>query len=205
MVNGGTTVSRVTVHTDVDRLHLLPSNVLLAGIELELHTAPGKELILGEQLRRVDDQYEICVIDCAPALGLLMLNALVAGTNVLVPVQAHFYAIDGLKRLLETIRLIRKRFHPCFVKPLGLLLTFMENRTILSQRVETGLREIFGELVFKTVIHKTITLAEAPSVGQAVLSYAPDSRGTKEYMALARETMKRLDTPDIIDVAANGQ
>ncbi len=108
-----------------------------------------------------------------------MLNALVASDCVLVPVQAHFYALDGLKSLIETIQLMRRRFHPCLVRPLGLLLTFVENRTTLSRRIELGLRELFGSLVFETVIHKTTRLAEAPSVGQTVLTYAPDSRGAE--------------------------
>jgi hypothetical protein len=118
-----------------------------------------------------------------------MLNALVASTHVIIPVQAHFYALDGLKRLLETIRVVRARFYPCVVQPLGLLLTFMEGRTLLCKRIETGMRQVFGPLVFDTAIHKNISLAEAPSAGQSVLTYAPDSRGAQEYAALAKETI----------------
>ena len=129
MVEGYLPVSAVAVKTRVPRLHLLPSNILLAGAEFSLRDVRGKELILGEQLRSVSRQYDLCVIDCSPSLGILMLNALVAGTEVIVPVQAHFYALDGLKRLLDTIRVIRTRFYPCCVRPLGLLLTFMEDRT----------------------------------------------------------------------------
>ena len=202
MVDRYTSLSAVDVGTNVNGLHLLPSNVLLGGAELELRGATGRELILGEQLRTVSYQYDMCFIDCAPALNLLMVNALVASGNVIVPVQAHFYALDGLKRLIETIRLIRERFHPCRVRPLGLLLTFVENRTLLSRRIESGMRELFGSLVFETVIHKTITLAEAPSVGQSVLTYAPDSRGAKEYKTLAREALIRLERPDVINVKA---
>ncbi|MBN1361263.1 MAG: ParA family protein [Sedimentisphaerales bacterium] len=200
MVGDSTDVAAIIVGTNVNRLHLLPSNVMLAGVDLELRGASGKELILGEQLRTLSGRYDMCVIDCAPSLGLLMLNALVASTSVLVPVQAHFYALDGLKRLIETIRLIRTRFHPCLVRPLGLLLTFVEQRTTLSRRVEGGLRRLFGSLVFDTVIHKTITLAEAPSVGQSIMTYAPDSRGATEYKALALEAVNRLRQPDVINV-----
>lgn len=205
LVDGYTHVSTMIIGTNIDRLDLLPSNVLLAGAELELRGTPGRELVLGEQLRTVSRRYDICLIDCAPSLGLLMFNALVASTNVIVPVQAHFYALDGLKNLLDTIRLIQTRFHPCSVKPLGLLLTFVEKGTILSRRVETGLRELFGALVFDAVIHKAITLAEAPSVGQTVLTYAPDSKGAREYAALAREAIGRLQTADVIDVTAEDQ
>ena len=190
----------IIIGTNVDRLHLLPSNILLANIELELHNVKGKELILGEQLRTVSTNYDMCVIDCAPSIGVLMFNALVAGTSVLVPVQAHFYALDDLKRLIETIRLIRTRFHPCIVRPLGLLLTFVERRTSLSRRVEKDLRGRFGSLVFDTVIHRTITLAEAPSAGQSILTYAPESRAATEYQALASEAINRLLQPDMIDI-----
>lgn len=191
--------------TSIDNLHLLPGNVLLAGLDLELQNAPGKELILGEQLRPIGEWYDICLIDCPPTLGLLMLNALTASTNVVVPVQAHFYALDGLKRLLDTIQVIRTRFHPCLVKPMGLLLTFVEGRTLLSKRVEDGMRGLFGPLVFDTVIHKTITLAEAPSVGQAIQTYAPESRGAAEYRALAHEALGRLQRPDVINITPQEQ
>lgn len=204
LVNGFVPVSTIAVSTNVSRLYLLPSNVLLAGVELELRGIPGKELVLGEQLRSVSDRYDICLIDCAPSLGLLMLNAMVASTHVVVPVQAHFYALDGLKRLLDTIRVIRTRFHPCQVRPLGLLVTFVEGRTLLCRRVEAGMRKLFGSLVFDTVIHKTIALAEAPSVGQSVLTYAPESRGTLEHFALAQEVVARLQKPQVIDAATNG-
>jgi chromosome partitioning protein len=185
-------VSAVAIETRVGRLNLLPSNILLAGAEMSLREVQGKELILGEQLRAVDHDYDLCVIDCSPSLGLLMLNVLVASSDVLIPVQAHFYALDGLKRLLETIRLIRKRFYPCRVKPLGLLLAFMENRTALSKRIEKGMRDLFGPLVFETVIHKTVALAEAPSMGQTIFAFAPDNKGSKEYAALAEECLNRL-------------
>ncbi len=192
MVEGFLPVSAVAVKTRVPGLSLLPSNILLAGAEFALRGTPGKELILGEQLRTVSRQYDLCVIDCSPSLGILMLNALVAGTEVIIPVQAHFYALDGLKRLLDTIRVIRARFYPCCVRPLGLLLTFLEDRTALSKRIEQGMRQLFGPLVFTTAIHKTVALAEAPSKGQSILTYCPDSRGAKEYLALAQEILARL-------------
>jgi len=192
-------VSSIIVDTTLNRLQLVPSNVLLAGAELALRSAPGKELILGEVLRPVSGEHDICVIDCGPLFGLLMINALVASTHVIVPVQAHFYALDGLKRLLDTVEVIRTRFHPCQVRPLGLLLTFMEPRTLLCKRIENGMRDRFGPLVFDTVIHKNIALAEAPSVGQCVLTYAPESRGALEHYALARETMARLDGAGVVN------
>ncbi len=203
MTGSAESAASVARRTGMDGLDLLPANMLLTGIEVELHNAPGKELILGEQLRTLSDWYDVCLIDCPSTLGLVMLNALTASTSVIVPVQAHFYAIDGLKRLFETIHVVRTRFHPCLGRPLGLVLTFVEGRTLLSKRVEEGLRDLFGPLVFDTVIHKTITLAEAPSMGQAIQTYAPESRGAAEYEALARETLTRLDRPDVIDIPAH--
>jgi chromosome partitioning protein len=199
MVEGFLPVSTLVIKTRIPGLHLLPSNILLAGAELSLRDVPGKELILGEQLRAVSPQYDLCIIDCSPSLGILMLNALVAGTEVLIPVQAHFFALDGLKRLLDTIRVIRARFSPCSVRPLGLLVTFMEERTVLSKRIEEGLRQLFGPLVFSTMIHKTVALAEAPSKGQCILTYSPGSKGAKEYVALAQETLARLPAAQTLE------
>jgi chromosome partitioning protein len=203
LTNSFASVSSVAINTRVNGLDLLPSNMLLAGAEFELRNTPGKELVLGEQLRLVADGYDICLIDCGPSLGPLMLNALVASTHVIVPVQAHFYAVDGLKHLLETIRFMRTRFHPCVVQPLGLLLTFVENRTLLCRRVEVGLRQLFGSLVFDTVIRKSIALAESPSAGQPVVTYAPGSRGALEYGALAKEIVTRMRGREVIDVGVS--
>jgi chromosome partitioning protein len=205
LVGNFTPVSSVAVGTNINRLHLLPSNVLLGGAELELRGIPGKEFILSEQLRAVAHRYDTCLIDCAPSLGLLMLKALIASTHVIVPVQAHFYSLDGLKRLLETIRIVRTRFYPCVVQPLGLLMTFMEDRTLLCKRIETGMRKLFGPLVFDTIIHKNVALAEAPSAGQSVLDFAPDSRGAAEYRALAKEVAARLQSPEVLNVPSAGR
>ena len=180
-------IPRVIIGTNVDGLDMAPSNILLSGAELELARVFGKEMVLSEQLRMISDEYEICVIDCPPSVGLLTLNALVASTDVIVPVQVNYYAIEGLKQLLETASIIRVHFHPCEVRILGLLLTFVENRTLFCRQIQKQMREFFGDLVFCTVIHRTVRLAEAPSAGQSVLTYAPESKGAAEYMALAEE------------------
>jgi chromosome partitioning protein len=193
LVNPQIPASAGIVHTDLDWLDLAPSNVGLAGAEVQLRNAVGKELILGEQLRQVADHYDLCIIDCAPALGLLMLNALVASTDVIIPVQVHFYAFEGLKRLLETIRLLKERFHPCRARTLGLLLTFVEDRPLYTRKIQLRLRELFGDLVFDTVIHKTVRLVEAPDSGQSIFTFAPDSKAAGEYRALADEILMRLN------------
>jgi len=180
-------LSQVVTDTDIELLKLAPCNILLAGAELELTIVFGREFVLGEKLEAIKNEYDVCVIDCPPSLGMLTLNALVASTDVIVPVQAHYYAMEGLKQLLETVSIIRERFHPCSVKILGLLLTFVETRTTLNKQVQNQIREFFGSLVFDTVIHEAVRLAEAPSAGQSILTFAPDSKGAAEYLALAEE------------------
>ena len=182
----------VLLPTKVKQLHLAPGNVLLAGAELDLRGVLGRELVLGELLRRVENAYDFCIIDCSPSLGILSINALVASTDVLAPVQVHYYALEGLQRLLDTIRLLRNRFQPCAVQPLGLLLTFVDDRTLLSRRLQQGMRRLFGSLVFNTVIHTGVALAEAPSLGHTIQTYAPESRSAREYGALADEALQRL-------------
>ena len=147
----------------------------------------GREFILSEELNAVRSEYDYCVIDCVPALGVLTLNALVASNGVVVPVQVEYYAMEGLRQLIKTVNLVRRRFHPCEVKILGLLLTFVETRTMLSKQIQEQMRGFFGDMVFETVIHRTVRLAEAPSAGEPVMTFAPDCTGAKEYMALAGE------------------
>ena len=178
---------KVLIGTAFERVDLAPSNIMLSGAEIEMASTLGREFILGEQLRKIARAYDICVIDCPPAIGLLAINALVASTDVVVPVQVHYYAMEGLKQLFETANIIRENFHPCYVKILGLLLTFVEDAVPFSKQIEKQMRAFFGDLVFETAIHRTISLAEAPSAGQPILTYAPQSRGAHEYRALADE------------------
>lgn len=185
-------VSQVAVASDVSDLDLIPSNVSLAGAEMHLQNMFGKERVLRQWLGTVADCYDVCVIDCPPALGVLMLNALVASTDVIIPVQAHFYAFEGLKRLLETVRLLKERFHACSARMLGLLLTFVEGRPVHARKIQLKMRELFGDLVFDGVIHKSVRLIEAPEVGKSIFTYAPDSTAAREYAALAQEVEVRL-------------
>jgi chromosome partitioning protein len=176
-------IPEVTIETNFDQLELAPSNVLLSGAEHELNDAA----VLREKLKTVSDKYEVCVIDSPPSLGLLTFNALLASTIVIVPVQVHYYAMEGLKQLFKTMDAVRENLNSCSVRELGLLLTFVENRTLLSKEVQQQMREYFGDLVFKTIIHKNVRLAEAPSAGEPVLKYATESRGAAEYRMLAQE------------------
>jgi chromosome partitioning protein len=186
-------ITETVVRTRIEHLDLLPSNVMLSGAEHDLYGSLGKELVLAEKLRAVQDTYDFCVIDCVPTVGILALNALVASTDVIVPVQVHFYAIHGLHRLLETIQVINKRFYPCTVQMLGFLLTFVDNRTSMSKRVVTGMRHYFKDLVFNSMIHSNISLAEAPANGESVFTYAAHSRGAREYQSMTVESLYRLN------------
>jgi chromosome partitioning protein len=181
------TISEIIVGTKIESLDLAPSNVLLSGAEIELASVVGREFVLAEKLKTVKDRYDICVIDCPPSLGLLTLNSLVASTDVIVPVQVEYYAMEGLKQLFETANIIREHLNACNVKILGLLLTFVEKRRLLSSQTQKQMREYFGALVFDTVIHRCVRLAEAPSAGQPIFTYAPESRAAAEYRALAEE------------------
>ena len=180
-------LSNIIVGTKVERLDLAPSNILLSGAEIELVSVVGREFVLTERLKTIKDKYDICVIDCPPSLSLLTLNALVASTDVIVPVQVHYYAMEGLKQLFETAGIIREHLRPCEVKILGLLLTFVDKTTLLSRQTQKQMREYFGDLVFDTVIHRSVRLAEAPSTGEPIFTYAPESRSAVEYRALAEE------------------
>ena len=189
LTNSQVPISRVILQTNVERLNVAPSNMLLSGAELELGSVDSKEMVLAGQLKMVSDEYDFCVIDCPPSVGLLTLNALVASTDVVVPVQVNYYAMEGLKQLFETANIIRVNFHPCNVKILGLLLTFVEDRIIFSRQIQQQMREFFGDLVFDTVIHRTVRVAEAPSSGESVLTYASSSKGAAEYRSLAKEVI----------------
>ena len=180
-------ISEVIVETKYERLELAPSNVLLSGAEIELASEVGREYILTEALKMVADKYDVCVIDCPPSLSLLTLNGLVASNDVVVPVQAHYYAMEGLKQLFETASTINEHLHPCNINILGLLLTFVDKTTHLSRQTQNQMREYFGDLVFGTVIHESVRLAEAPSSGEPIFTYAPESRSAAEYRALAEE------------------
>ena len=189
LTNGHIPASTALTATCVDGLDLLPSNILLSGAEIDLAMAQGREFVLSSRLSPLKTDYDYCIVDCSPSLGLLVLNALLASTDVLVPVQAHYYAMEGLKQLLETIDIVKRRFSPCRSEILGLVLTFVDSRAILCREVMEQMREFFGELVFDTVIHRSVRLAEAPSAGESIITYDGKCKSAMEYMALADEVI----------------
>ena len=184
------------VSTGVRNLSLIPSNILLSGGELELARMRDREYVLRDALESVARGFDLCLIDCSPSLSLLAINALVASTDVIVPVQAHYYALEGLRQLLETVNIVGDRYNPDLTA-LSILLTFVEPKTALSRQVEKQMRDYFGELVFNTVIRRNIRLAEAPSAGRPIILYDPNSAGAVDYRALAEEIIHGAPAAEI--------
>jgi len=178
---------------EIQQLDFAPSCAKLAEAEVELYCVLGKELILSELLRAAASQYEMCIIDCPPGRGVLTENALVASTDVIVPVQTHYLAMQGVPRFIEHVRALRQRFHPSLMEILGLVLTFYDGRSSVSQRIAAGARALFGDLVCETVIHTASALAKAPAQGESVLTCSPQSRAATEYRGLALECLARLE------------
>lgn len=176
--------------TELEFLDLLPSDVHLAGAEVELVGAPEREFFLRRALASVAEGYAYIVIDCPPTLGLLTVNALTAAHSVLIPVQCEYYAMEGLSRLLDTIRHLQASTNPSLAIE-GILLTMYDPRNNLSVQVASDVRTHFKEQVFDAIIPRNVTLAEAPSHGKPVLLYEVASRGAQVYMQLAKEVLTR--------------
>ncbi|HII66692.1 MAG TPA: ParA family protein [Thermococcaceae archaeon] len=179
-------IEEVVVKTPIDGLHLVPSNIALSGAEIELSSQIGREYILRNKLSKLKRNYDYIIIDTPPSLGVLTMNSLVASDEVIIPIQAEYYALEGIALLLKAIRLVRDRLGiPLEIK--GFLITMFDKRTNLSKEVREEVKRTFGEKVFKTMIPRNVRLAEAPSYGRPIFLYAPDSRGAKAYMKLAEE------------------
>lgn len=176
--------------TNLKFLDLIPSDVHLAGAEVELVGLPERDLFLRRALEPVIGSYEYVFLDCPPSLGLLTVNALVAAGSVLIPVQCEYYAMEGLSRLVDTIARIQASANPGLAIE-GILLTMYDPRNNLAVQVVSEVKKHFGAQVFDSIIPRNVTLAEAPSHGQPVLLYQIASRGAQLYMELAREVLKR--------------
>jgi chromosome partitioning protein len=183
------------VATEFEGLYLISADKNLVGANLELVDTPNREFRLRERIQEIREQFRFILIDCPPALDLLTLNALIAADSVLVPIQCEFFALEGISELMDTIDRIRDSFnHPLQVE--GILLTMYDDRTNLTRQVAADLTGFFGDQVFKTIIPRSIRLAEAPSFGKTILGYDPRSRGAESYIKLAKE---------ILDHEQNGQ
>lgn len=186
---GDRELSSITVPTSFEGLDLVPADKNLVGANLELVDAERREFRLADRLRPIRTAYHYILIDCPPALDLLTLNALVAADSVLIPIQCEFFALEGISELMDTIDRVRETFsRPLSIE--GILLTMYDDRTNLTRQVAQDLREFFGEEIFRTVIPRSIRLAEAPSYGQPILIYDIRSRGAESYIKLAKEILE---------------
>jgi chromosome partitioning protein len=179
--------------TEFEGLHLISADKNLVGANLELVDIPNREFRLRARIAEIREDYRFIIVDCPPALDLLTLNALMAADSVLVPIQCEFFALEGISELMDTIDRVRESFgHPLKVE--GILLTMYDERTNLTRQVAADLKEFFGDEVFKTVIPRSIRLAEAPSFGKPILTYDPRSRGAESYIRLAKEILDNEQT-----------
>ena len=182
------------VATCMDGLYLIGSRIDLAGAEIELISKPDREKVLLRLLEPVKDKYDFVIIDCSPSLGLITVNALTAADSVIIPVQAEYFALEGISKLLNTIRIIKSRLNPQ-LEIEGFLLTMYDARLRLANQIYEELKGHFGDMVFKTVIPRNIKLSESPSHGLPVILDDPDSRGAIAYGQLSRELLNRHRRP----------
>jgi chromosome partitioning protein len=190
-LTGEQTIASIALPTEIATLWVVPSSKNLIGATLELVQAERREFRLKEALVAPREVFDCIILDCPPALDLLTLNALVASDRLLVPMQAEYFALEGVSELLNTLDRVREAFHPELAIE-GVVLTMYDERTNLAQQVTQNLREFFGDKLLKTVIPRNIRLAEAPSHGKPVLLYDPKSRGSEAYRELAAELRPRL-------------
>ncbi len=188
MVNNAA-ASEVILKSDVPNLDLLPSHIDLVGAEIEMINYPNRENVLKGILEAVRDKYDFILIDCSPSLGLLTVNSLVAADSVIVPVQCEFFALEGLGKLLNTIKIVQSRLNP-ELKIEGILMTMYDGRLRLCNQVVSEVRRHFDDMVFSTIIHRNIRLSEAPSVGKPVILYDAESKGSINYLNLAKEILQ---------------
>ena len=176
----------------IDNLSVLPSNIDLVGAEIEMLERPEREKILKNILGRISGNFDYIIIDCSPSLGLLTVNALTAANSVIIPVQCEYFALEGLGKLLNTIKIIQNNLNPD-LEIEGFLLTMYDSRLRLSNQVAEEVNKHFQQMVFQTIIQRNVKLSEAPSFGQPAILYDADSRGTVNYLNLARELIEKQE------------
>ena len=181
------------VKTGTKNLSMIPSHIDLVGAEIEMLNMEHREQLMKKVLEQVRDEFDYILIDCSPSLGLITVNALTASDSVIIPVQCEFFALEGIAKLLNTIKIIKSKLNPA-LKIEGFLLTMFDNRLRLSNQVYEEVKRHFGDLVFNTVISRNVRLSEAPSHGVSVLEYDPHSKGAQNYTSLAREVIVRNKT-----------
>lgn len=180
----------VIKETSSHKVSIIPATIQLAGAEVELVSAIAREMRLKEALAPIQDSYDYVFIDCPPSLGVLTINALTASDSILVPIQCEFYALEGVSKLLESMKMVKSRLNPN-LDIFGVLMTMYDSRTSLSKQVAEEVKGYFDDKMFKTVIPRNVRLSEAPSYGMSIIEYDKSSKGAEAYRDLAKEVVKR--------------
>jgi chromosome partitioning protein len=180
----------VILKTEIPNLDLLPSHIDLVGAEIEMINYPNRETVLKNIIDPVKNDYDFVIIDCSPSLGLITVNALTASDSVIVPVQCEFFALEGLGKLLNTIKIVQSRLNTS-LEIEGILMTMYDGRLRLCNQVVSEVRRHFDDIVFNTIIHRNSKLSEAPSVGKPVILYDANSKGSANYLNLAKEILQK--------------
>lgn len=184
------TAKETIVSTSSPNVDLIPAHIDLVAIEIELVDKEKREYMLKEAIKDVKDKYDFVLIDCAPSLGLITLNALTASDSIIIPIQCEYFALEGLGKLLNTVKSVQKIHNPKLDIE-GLLLTMYDSRLRLSNQVVDEVKKHFGEMVFKTIIQRNVRLSEAPSYGESIISYDASSKGANNYLNLAQELIEK--------------
>jgi chromosome partitioning protein len=182
--------SEAIVPTEVPNLFIIPSHINLVGAEIEMLNFSSREKVLKEVLVKLKRSYDFILVDCSPSLGLITVNALTAADSVIIPVQCEYFALEGISKLLNTIKIIKSKLNPK-LEIEGFVLTMYDSRLRLSNQIYDEVKKHFGAMVFTTVIQRNIKLSEAPSYGQPVLIYDPESKGALNHIQLANEIIEK--------------
>jgi chromosome partitioning protein len=182
----------IILKTKTPHLDLLPAHIDLVGAELEMINLPNREQMMKLVIDKLKPEYDFIIIDCSPSLGLITVNALTASDSVIIPVQCEYFALEGLGKLLNTVKIVQSRLNP-ELEIEGILLTMFDRRLRLSNQVVEDVQTHFSEIVFDTIIHRNTTLGEAPSHGESVIMFDAESKGAQNYLDLARELLQKND------------
>ncbi|MBQ9133049.1 MAG: ParA family protein [Clostridia bacterium] len=186
-----TTADKAVIKTEFKNLSVIPSNISLAGAEFDLYQLDNREYRLKEQLAQIKADYDYIFIDCPPSLGMITVNALAAADAVIIPMQCEYYALEGLSQLMLTIRKIKQLYNP-ELEICGILITMFNGRLILTMQVISELKKYYSDKLFKTPISRNVRLSEAPSFGTPVYYHDKSSKGSKEYLDVAKELLERI-------------